>query len=139
MRLFADWTGLEPATSAVTGRHSNQLNYQSVPYVCIATSVFGTAKIRVNSLLQNFYRKNYKKNYPKLFQCICSQQLIKNFSSAILPTVICHSSICHLTSYSTIHSCTPAELSFGNCTSSLRALVVTGSKVTVLYLSFAIS
>ena len=26
----ADWTGLEPATSAVTGRHSNQLNYQSV-------------------------------------------------------------------------------------------------------------
>ena len=25
----ADWTGLEPATSAVTGRHSNQLNYQS--------------------------------------------------------------------------------------------------------------
>jgi hypothetical protein len=28
-KLFADWTGLEPATSAVTGRHSNQLNYQS--------------------------------------------------------------------------------------------------------------
>ena len=27
--MFADWTGLEPATSAVTGRHSNQLNYQS--------------------------------------------------------------------------------------------------------------
>ncbi len=24
---FADQTGLEPATSAVTGRHSNQLNY----------------------------------------------------------------------------------------------------------------
>ena len=28
--LFADRTGLEPATSAVTGRHSNQLNYRSV-------------------------------------------------------------------------------------------------------------
>jgi hypothetical protein len=27
-RLFAGWTGLEPATSAVTGQHSNQLNYQ---------------------------------------------------------------------------------------------------------------
>jgi hypothetical protein len=27
---FAVWTGLEPATSAVTGRHSNQLNYQTV-------------------------------------------------------------------------------------------------------------
>ena len=28
-RLVADRTGLEPATSAVTGRHSNQLNYRS--------------------------------------------------------------------------------------------------------------
>ena len=26
--LEAGWTGLEPATSAVTGQHSNQLNYQ---------------------------------------------------------------------------------------------------------------
>jgi hypothetical protein len=26
----AGWTGLEPATSAVTGQHSNQLNYQPV-------------------------------------------------------------------------------------------------------------
>jgi hypothetical protein len=25
----ADWTGLEPATPCVTGRYSNQLNYQS--------------------------------------------------------------------------------------------------------------
>ena len=29
--FLADRTGLEPATSAVTGRHSNQLNYRSVP------------------------------------------------------------------------------------------------------------
>ncbi len=29
-RPFAVWTGLEPATSAVTGRHSNQLNYQTL-------------------------------------------------------------------------------------------------------------
>ena len=28
---FAVWTGLEPATSCVTGRHSNQLNYQTIP------------------------------------------------------------------------------------------------------------
>lgn len=27
--IYADRTGLEPATSAVTGRHSNQLNYRS--------------------------------------------------------------------------------------------------------------
>ena len=30
MQTVAVWTGLEPATSAVTGRHSNQLNYQTV-------------------------------------------------------------------------------------------------------------
>ena len=29
---LADRTGLEPATSAVTGRHSNQLNYRSVSF-----------------------------------------------------------------------------------------------------------
>ena len=27
---MAVWTGLEPATSAVTVRHSNQLNYQTI-------------------------------------------------------------------------------------------------------------
>ena len=48
--FFADWTGLEPATSAVTGRHSNQLNYQSFSrnfLKCLTTPlVFGMAKIR---------------------------------------------------------------------------------------------
>ena len=29
---MADRTGLEPATSGVTGRHSNQLNYRSEKY-----------------------------------------------------------------------------------------------------------
>jgi hypothetical protein len=28
--FFAVRTGLEPATSAVTGRHSNQLNYRTI-------------------------------------------------------------------------------------------------------------
>jgi hypothetical protein len=27
--MMAEWTGLEPATSGVTGQHSNQLNYHS--------------------------------------------------------------------------------------------------------------
>gem|GEM_PF-2584468 len=39
--LLADWTGLEPATSAVTGRHSNRLNYQSFSV--------RAAKIKANS------------------------------------------------------------------------------------------
>ncbi len=28
--FMAEWTGLEPATTGVTGRYSNQLNYHSV-------------------------------------------------------------------------------------------------------------
>ena len=27
---MATWMGFEPTTSAVTGRHSNQLNYQAI-------------------------------------------------------------------------------------------------------------
>src|SRR5210317_2398381 len=42
--LFAVWTGLEPATPCVTGRYSNQLNYQ--------TSVLRCANIIVRILLQ---------------------------------------------------------------------------------------
>jgi hypothetical protein len=30
----AVWTGFEPATSCVTGRHSNQLNYQTFKTGC---------------------------------------------------------------------------------------------------------
>ena len=41
--------------------------------------------------------------------------------------------------YSTIHSCMPLALSTGNCTSNFKAVVFTASKVTLLYLSFAIS
>jgi hypothetical protein len=44
--VFADRTGLEPATSAVTGRHSNQLNYRSV-------LPFGNANIGTIITLQN--------------------------------------------------------------------------------------
>ncbi len=39
---MADWTGLEPATSGVTGRHSNQLNYQSIEQqddTCLGTAI----------------------------------------------------------------------------------------------------
>ncbi len=33
---MAERTGLEPATSGVTGQHSNQLNYRSALYCCFA-------------------------------------------------------------------------------------------------------
>jgi hypothetical protein len=49
MFIFADRTGLEPATSAVTGRHSNQLNYRSIP--------FWDGKYRIFSFLPKFHGK----------------------------------------------------------------------------------
>ena len=36
---MADRTGLEPATSGVTGRHSNQLNYRSAFSNCFLQHV----------------------------------------------------------------------------------------------------
>ena len=44
MFIFADRTGLEPATSAVTGRHSNQLNYRSKPPKTAYTGRFQDGK-----------------------------------------------------------------------------------------------
>ena len=44
MFVFADRTGLEPATSAVTGRHSNQLNYRSKPPKTAFTGRFQDGK-----------------------------------------------------------------------------------------------
>ena len=32
---MAEWTGLEPATSGVTGQHSNRLNYHSAETLII--------------------------------------------------------------------------------------------------------
>ena len=44
--FFADRTGLEPATSAVTGQHSNQLNYRSVALIFTAVELTSTAFFR---------------------------------------------------------------------------------------------
>ena len=49
-RLFADRTGLEPATSAVTGRHSNQLNYRSSYQFLITDAKLTTFLIQCNIL-----------------------------------------------------------------------------------------
>ena len=36
---MAVWTGLEPATSCVTGRHANQLNYQTILFFLCAFEI----------------------------------------------------------------------------------------------------
>ncbi len=56
--VFADRTGLEPATSAVTGRHSNQLNYRSV-YQKPCGSLKRTAKIQPYWVFTMGCKKNY--------------------------------------------------------------------------------
>ena len=65
LSLFADRTGLEPATSAVTGRHSNQLNYRSVLFKrgkdrC---ADFKTTNISFKKI--NFVRQVASVNTPK--------------------------------------------------------------------------
>ena len=44
---MADWTGLEPATPGVTGRYSNQLNYQSASCFCKQQSLFNHFEVVV--------------------------------------------------------------------------------------------
>ncbi len=97
-QIQADRTGLEPATSAVTGRHSNQLNYRSnylshifrypdhpdsyrdelTIFFLIVTSIFGLAKISVfNFQPQNCSKKGqpltlHKRGYfPYLIYLQC--------------------------------------------------------------------
>jgi hypothetical protein len=69
IELFADRTGLEPATSAVTGRHSNQLNYRSKTRFFVATNpdVRFAYRDLENLLLlcsNDFLRLNYRSKYP---------------------------------------------------------------------------
>ena len=40
VKAFAVWTGLEPATPCVTGRYSNQLNYQTFILKCSSLYFF---------------------------------------------------------------------------------------------------
>src|SRR5699024_10845419 len=58
MKLMAVWTGLEPATSCVTGKHSNQLNYQTIFNNLVAgegldPSSFGLCAQRATDLLHS--------------------------------------------------------------------------------------
>ena len=57
---MATWNGLEPSTSAVTGRHSNQLNHRA--NVRCLTSIYITIDL---TFWQGFYAK--KCNYFRFF------------------------------------------------------------------------
>lgn len=49
--LLAVWTGLEPATPCVTGRYSNQLNYQTNDFIFV-----GLLQQRDSNLVQCFFK-----------------------------------------------------------------------------------
>jgi hypothetical protein len=55
---MAEWTGLEPATSGVTGQHSNRLNYHSalkqpgMPYNSTALNLWKNKGARKRPWLQ---------------------------------------------------------------------------------------
>ena len=59
LKKVAVWTGLEPATPCVTGRYSNQLNYQTV--ALIASLIAKQVQIYIRFLIcqkeiEHFYR-----------------------------------------------------------------------------------
>ena len=68
---FADRTGLEPATSAVTGRHSNQLNYRSVSQIWEGKDSVGLF------LLQIIFKQYMAFIYPALEEA--NSRIICNF------------------------------------------------------------
>jgi hypothetical protein len=61
--MFADWTGLEPATSAVTGRHSNQLNYQSL---LLKRGKDRTVLLEASNFSKNKYQKYCRSEFTTL-------------------------------------------------------------------------
>lgn len=81
MSGFADRTGLEPATSAVTGRHSNQLNYRSLIQTGLSADLYpplGSANVAtIFSNNQIFLKKTANnpdfdifKVFPILQRCL---------------------------------------------------------------------
>ena len=63
---MAVWTGLEPATSCVTGRHSNQLNYHTVLFDC------GTKVVLIFDSASVFAKKLYFFEETKLNTSVTS-------------------------------------------------------------------
>ena len=71
---LADRTGLEPATSAVTGRHSNQLNYRSFSVGVAKISVFHFHEQKFHFLLFNFV---FTLLYTAIFEILIKYTCLK--------------------------------------------------------------
>ena len=76
---MAGWTGLEPATSGVTGRRSNQLNYHPLKGKCEVQGTEFKVKGEVllctmNSELKCYGRRNRDRTCdPSLVRAVLSQ------------------------------------------------------------------
>ena len=79
MTIFAVWTGLEPATFAVTGRHSNQLNYQTV------------ALLRVQRYTYLLFIQTLFANHLDNFVVIRTVVIISRFIKIYFAKIINHS------------------------------------------------
>ena len=78
---MADWTGLEPATSGVTGQHSNQLNYQSAN-LCGAGTRSRTRDLLITNQL--LYQLSYASTiFFKAFASICCNANFRLASQAV--------------------------------------------------------
>ena len=84
---LADRTGLEPATSAVTGRHSNQLNYRSslvavflriTNRLLIRTGFLGTAKIALLHFVAKCFSRTIFKIHSNVLTSISNKYLFFN-------------------------------------------------------------
>jgi hypothetical protein len=82
--LEADRTGLEPATSAVTGRHSNQLNYRSNLFF-IAFDFKG--RTNKNIFKTSFYSQ-FQDGKDKGSHFFQTKLFSKKFETVILPPSI---------------------------------------------------
>ncbi len=60
-KKMATRRGLEPLTSAVTGRHSNQLNYRAVFYLLPTYVTTIEIIYKIGSLVNSFFEKLAKK------------------------------------------------------------------------------
>lgn len=74
---FAVWTGLEPATPCVTGRYSNQLNYQTV---FSAIPDYRNSGIRKTYVSQSGYKSKRFFEFYKDFLGFCSTLANCSFS-----------------------------------------------------------